>query len=1410
MTLLQGVPNDATLTGDRNSDPFYGNAGNGNDWTSQTRYNSESRGGRGDDTLYGSGGDDYIYDNGGNDVIYAGAGDDDISADGGGDTLYGGDGNDWVSATTYYTTVPGDQLHSYLSGGAGDDVLESANSADTLLGGTGNDTIYGSSGNDTMDGGADNDELRMAGGNDLVTGGTGADTFVVLSNWAADTITDFDTSADLIDLTSHDARYVDLVFTQSGANTIITFGTGVGSTTGGDSGSLTLLNTTASSLSADHFYLQENQPVSRTGTDDADTLSGTAFDDTLYGQGGDDSLDAGNGDDDVYGGAGNDYAGLGRGNDTYYDPSGADTVVAGSGADRIDLGDGNDLVYAGGGADSITASGSNSSLYGESGDDVIYSLSSVGGDTLQHNYVSGGAGNDVLVSGDSSDTLEGGDDNDSLYGNWGDDSLAGGDGNDVLSGHNGDDTTDGGAGDDELWLRIGADLAIGGSGSDTFFVRESWGHDTITDFDPNEDVIDLSVHDVQYRDLVFTQSGADTVITFGAGAGSTTGGASGSLTLLDTDAGSLSSSHFVMTVDGVVSRTGTDGADTIIGGSFNDTLDGAGGNDSLVGGGGYDSLVGGDGNDILTQDRGSASGGNGDDLITFEGTSGSNWSYGYGGSGNDTIYAHNTTSNLYGHDGNDVLVGSNVGTYYAELDGGAGDDMLQTGNASRMFVTTGTGDDTLAVTWNDGLTGHQAYLYSLSGTGNTLDLSAVADSLDDIRIYGTYHGTIVKVLDDEGRTIGTIEFDQSEYHGFSELIVGDTSYDLLLTENGDEIYSGLLLGATEGDDTLTTDGFGTAHGLGGNDHITDSFDLSWVYGDAGDDTIIGSGIASTLIGGDGNDSLVAEGDSPWLVGGNGDDTLVARYSSDYLGNDYDENMAGGAGDDFYVVDTEPGVQFELSIGFGSHSGEDFTGTDTLDLSRITTDLSDIRLSGYSLGFKIEILDDEGNTTGVVTVGSFFFFAGDDYSIVDRLMIGDTTYDIGAFTSLTEMYSSLYYNADASDNAIVVTGDGESVGGLAGDDTITSDALGVTLEGDHYGIDGNDYLSTTGYGSNLWGDGGDDTLIASGDSSRLNGGGNAGGGDDLLISSGRNNRLEGGEGNDTLIASGEGAKLYGDDYWYEQYSDDDNLFASGARSFLDGGGGNDTVEGASGSDTLIGGDGFDIVAFTRAGAGVMVDLVNQTVSGGASVGDMSGFEGAIGSDFSDTLQGDIGINAFYGAAGDDLLIGGLGADTLNGGAGSDTASFETASAAVSANLVSGRGTGGEADGDVYISIENLTGSNHDDSLIGNRFANVLAGGAGDDTLVAGYGYDSLSGGDGDDYLKGGYGIDTLEGGAGADTLDGEQDNDWVSYAGSDAGVSLTLLGNGWATGTGGDAEGDRVANVQRIVGSEHNDSLGGNS
>jgi len=183
--------------------------------------------------------------------------------------------------------------------------------------------------------------------------------------------------------------------------------------------------------------------------------------------------------------------------------------------------------------------------------------------------------------------------------------------------------------------------------------------------------------------------------------------------------------------------------------------------------------------------------------------------------------------------------------------------------------------------------------------------------------------------------------------------------------------------------------------------------------------------------------------------------------------------------------------------------------------------------------------------------------------------------------------------------------------------------------------------------------------------------------------------------------------------------------------------------------------------------------------------------------ADTIFGFGGNDAIFGLGGNDLILGGAGADTINGGSGTDTASYTDSSEGVTVFLTSGQGTGGTAEGDTLESIENLTGSAHEDYLVGDDGNNVLTGLEDNDTLKGGGGSDILYGDSGNDKLKGGGGADTINGGSGVDT---------ASYEGSSAGVFISLITD---TADWGDATGDELNSIENLIGSAHDDQLWGN-
>lgn len=117
-----------------------------------------------------------------------------------------------------------------------------------------------------------------------------------------------------------------------------------------------------------------------------------------------------------------------------------------------------------------------------------------------------------------------------------------------------------------------------------------------------------------------------------------------------------------------------------------------------------------------------------------------------------------------------------------------------------------------------------------------------------------------------------------------------------------------------------------------------------------------------------------------------------------------------------------------------------------------------------------------------------------------------------------------------------------------------------------------------------------------------------------------------------------------------------------------------------------------------------------------------FDFLYGGDGNDFLSGLGGLDQLFGGNGDDVLVGGLGADVLSGGNGNDTASYRSSALGVTVDLLA-TGVGGDAQGDTYISIENINDSNQNDVLRGNDGDNVFASGLGSDAVQGRLGIDT---------------------------------------------------------------------------------------
>ena len=227
-----------------------------------------------------------------------------------------------------------------------------------------------------------------------------------------------------------------------------------------------------------------------------------------------------------------------------------------------------------------------------------------------------------------------------------------------------------------------------------------------------------------------------------------------------------------------------------------------------------------------------------------------------------------------------------------------------------------------------------------------------------------------------------------------------------------------------------------------------------------------------------------------------------------------------------------------------------------------------------------------------------------------------------------------------------------------------------------------------------------------------------------------------------------------DNWLRGTAENDVLYGLGGNDILYGLGGRDKLYGGDDRDVLVGGPGGDSL---HGGAG------NDVLVG--SVGDRN----------RDTLNGEAGNDVLIGGR-SDMFKGGAGADVLLG-LGGGTAGYFKSPAGVTVNLATGRGQGGDAEGDVLIGIHAVVGGKYGDTLTGDEQ---------------------------DNYFRGKGGADVVDGGGGRDIAA-------FNPGDEDEGVTVDLGvtdADGWTLGKGGDAEGDKLKNIEILHGSHGDDTLRG--
>ncbi len=203
--------------------------------------------------------------------------------------------------------------------------------------------------------------------NDVLSGNEGEDVFVFAAGHGHDTISNFETGTDIIDL----SRFSDEITWQdlSAGITTITDPDDPSTITGvvidlsqWGGGTITLQGVTSPDDLTEAMFRMPAVNV-MDGTEGFDLLEGTSGIDKMYGHGEGDILNGMAGNDVLYGG---------EGYDLLIGASGNDRLYGGEGRDTLDGGTGNDVLRGGLGNDTLDGACGEDTLVGGLGDDVLW------------------------------------------------------------------------------------------------------------------------------------------------------------------------------------------------------------------------------------------------------------------------------------------------------------------------------------------------------------------------------------------------------------------------------------------------------------------------------------------------------------------------------------------------------------------------------------------------------------------------------------------------------------------------------------------------------------------------------------------------------------------------------------------------------------------------------------------------------------------------------------------------------------------------------------------------------------------------------------------------------------------------------------------------------------------------------
>ncbi len=1317
--------------------------------------------------------------------------------------IVGTAGSDKIIGTDIDDAMLGTDVKDVIFGGAGNDFIDGGAGDDAIYGESGNDVIKGSGDKDIIFGGTGDDTLIGNEGDDILEGGAGRDTFIITKPSDIDTITDFTTGQDRLDLTQY-SQFSSLKTLQYFSKTITQNGNDLQINIDGQS-SVNLQNQSLANLmQAGNFIF--NSKVSGLATDGNDILNGTA---------GSDVISDGKGSDIITGGAGSNTFKITQNAgdiDTITDFNAAQDkidlslasnyvdilqldITQKNGDTIISLDDNQKILLENVKADSLLAQNFNFNIFNGLPQVQRYS-GNIDYDFSQDNVIEqttsaiAGSGMDTALFekliasgiGYNSSNL------------WNSENIWTEGVSHILANNEYYYETGGKHSHNEL----ARPTTFNGVDEHDYRVRVGgmwWRPKYKTEHDNGND----RMYGAWWSETINAGSGNDEVY---AGAG-------------DDKVYAGTGNDYVDGGTGDDKLYGESGNDALYGGDGNDYLDGGADNDYLNGGSGNDTMLGGYGSDFLedTQGNNIFDGGYGNDKIVA-------------GSGNDIIYGGQGNDSIIAGDGNDFIDGdgsafqrwaTRQGGYWdsqkwfaGDFNGDGKDDIGKVfndrGNAStdihysngysfnisrietrvggfwnsQKWIVgdyNGDGKDDLANVFNHGGSAsidlHLSNGYSMTSFRSVTKQGGYWDSQK--WFAGDFNGDgrsdLAKVFNDGGlatidvhlsNTNNTFSIQrwatrQGGYWDSQKWFVGDFNGD-----GKDDIGKVFNDGGSATTDIHYSNGF--SFGISRAETRAGGFweSQKWIVGD---------------YNGDGKDDLA----NVFNDGGFGSaDIHYSTGNSLYLTKEYTK-ASGGFDDahkwlsgDFNGDGKQELTKIFNDGGYGSADVQIATsGNDYIDAGSGDDTVRD--MGGDNLVYL-----GTGNDTANLGTGNDYIDGGDGNDRIysgggnDTVITGSgNDYVVsGAGFDLVQAASGLnWMNGGAGNDNLQGGIDADIIYGGSGEDTI-------------YGNEGSDLIvSGTNNDTVYGGDGADDISLGQGDDTASGEAGN-----DLIKGEDGNDTIYGNDGNDSISGGNNDDKLYGN-------AGNDTIAGDAGNDYIEGGEGSDILSGGDGDDKLYGGNGYNVL-LGGAGSDILIfnknDKFRDVVYGLDATDkiDISTY-----TEYTSILQLKRDAKAVFGsdvirfADGNQIALKGSSVAKLSENqfylnnynssvkeveanpsaetSYAKTTDFYDNTAITSVdktNWFSGHNV--QTESSISLMVKKFTiaqsGANGwNNTLIGNSRSEWLLGGNMDDYINGNDGNDIIDGKDGNDIIYGGNGFDVIAGGSGNDLVYGGNDNDIIT-------------------------------------------------